>query len=210
MAEPANVLLGVFGGTFDPVHIGHLRTLLDVQQALELPSVHLIPNLQPPHREQPVLGAEQRFALLQKAISDVPGFIIDRREIEREGASYMVDTLRSLKAELPERHLCLIIGTDAYNSFCSWHQWQTILELSHLVVMNRANHDEACNVQLDARRVTDSALLQRQPAGLVYQQAVTQLGISSTRIRHMLRQGQSIQFLVPEIIRHELQTLYKG
>jgi len=203
-------LLGVLGGTFDPVHIGHLRTVMDLQQALNLTEIHLIPNYTPPHRTKPTLTAEQRFDLLEKALMDVPGLVADEREIIRRGASYMVDTLRDLKQQFPRRHLCLIIGSDAYNSFCDWHDWQGILQLAHVLVMKRAGVDAAENPELDHLITTDADSLLQVEYGLVYLQQVSQLDVSSTRVREMIMKQQSIQFLVPEVIRLELENLYKG
>ncbi len=203
-------LLGVLGGTFDPVHIGHLRTALDLQRQLPIGDIHLIPNYQPPHRSQPILLADQRMRLLQQAVEDLPGLVADDREIRRQGNSYMVDTLTDLKQQYPKRHLCLIIGMDAYNSFCSWHQWETILETAHLIVMQRAGIDQLQNHQLDQHRVSDVEALQKTAAGCVLIQPVSLLDISSTRIRELAAKGENIQFLVPDVIRQQVQTLYKG
>ncbi len=206
----ADQLLGILGGTFDPPHIGHLRTVLDVQQSLNLSEIRIIPNYIPAHREQPVLEAQQRYQLLQKALQNVPGLIADDREIKRQGISYMVDTLRDLQQQFPQKHLCLIIGTDAYNSFCQWHEWQEIIQLSHLVVMQRAGVAAMVNKELDQLLTTDADDLIKTKAGRVYAQNVSQLDVSSTVLRQMIQQQQSIQFLVPENIRSDLQTLYKG
>ncbi|MCK5336490.1 MAG: nicotinate-nucleotide adenylyltransferase [Gammaproteobacteria bacterium] len=206
----ADQLLGILGGTFDPPHIGHLRTVLDVQQSLNLSEIRIIPNYIPAHREQPVLEAQQRYQLLQKALQNVPGLIADDREIKRQGISYMVDTLRDPQQQFPQKHLCLIIGTDAYNSFCQWHEWQEIIQLSHLVVMQRAGVAAMVNKELDQLLTTDADDLIKTKAGRVYAQNVSQLDVSSTVLRQMIQQQQSIQFLVPENIRSDLQTLYKG
>ena len=206
----ADQLLGILGGTFDPPHIGHLRTVLDVQQSLNLSEIRIIPNCIPAHRERPVLEAQQRYQLLQKALQNVPGLIADDREIKRQGISYMVDTLRDLQEQFPQKHLCLIIGTDAYNSFCQWHEWQEIIQLSHLVVMQRAGVAAMVNKELDQLLTTDADDLIKTKAGRVYAQNVSQLDVSSTVLRQMIQQQQSIQFLVPENIRSDLQTLYKG
>ena len=206
----ADQLLGLLGGTFDPLHIGHLRTALDVREALALSEVHLIPNNVPAHREQPVLPAQQRFSLLESALAEVPGLIADDCEIKRGGVSYMVDTLRYLREQYATQHLCLIIGTDAYNSFCQWHQWQEVLQLAHLVVMQRAGVATMFNKELDSRITTNAGDLVKERSGCVYVQSVCQLDISSTAIRAKVRAQQNIQFLVPENIRAELQNLYKG
>ncbi|MDH5393499.1 MAG: nicotinate-nucleotide adenylyltransferase [Gammaproteobacteria bacterium] len=203
-------LLGVFGGTFDPLHIGHLRSVMDVQQALAMQQIRLLPNYIPAHREKPVLEARQRYQLLQKVLLDTPGLVADDREIVRQGVSYMVDTLHDLKQQFAQKHLCLIIGSDAYLQFCDWHDWQQILQLAHLVVMKRAGVAKPLNKQLDHRLTNDKRLLSAETAGKIIFQDVCQLEISSTQIREMIRKKQSIQFLVPEIIRSDLQTLYEG
>lgn len=203
-------LLGLLGGTFDPVHIGHLRTAMDLKQALNLSEVRLIPNHAPPHRTKPVLSGELRIALLEKAVKDIPGVAADDTELMRQGTSYMVDTLRSLKQQFPQKHLCLIIGTDAYNSFCEWHDWKGILQLAHLLVMNRAGAGEINNPETDHLITTDVNSLLQVESGLVFLQSVSQLDVSSTRIRRMIKQHQSIEFLVPENIRIEIENLYKG
>lgn len=205
----ADQLLGVFGGTFDPIHIGHLRTVIDVQQSLNLSAIHMIPNNVPAHREQPVLDAQQRYQLLQKILKNVPGLVADDREIKRQGVSYMVDTLRDLHRQFPQKHLCLIIGTDAYNDFCQWHEWQEIMQLAHLIVMQRAGVATMVNKELDPQRTTEADDLLKAKSGRVYSQNVSQLDVSSTAIRQMIQQQQSIQFLVPESIRSDLQILYK-
>lgn len=206
----ADQLLGIFGGTFDPLHIGHLRTVIDVQQSLSFSAIHLIPNNVPAHREQPVLDAQQRYQLLQKVLKNVAGLVADDREIKRQGVSYMVDTLRDLHQQFPQKHLCLIIGTDAYNDFCQWHEWQDIMQLAHLIVMQRAGVAAMVNKELDPQRTKEADDLLNAKAGRVYVQNVSQLDVSSTAIRQMIQQQQSIQFLVPENIRSDLQILYKG
>ena len=108
-------MIGIYGGTFDPIHYGHLRPALDVLQQTGLDEVRFIPNRAPPHRESPVLSDQQRAELVQLAIADTPEFVLDERELKREGPSYMVDTLQSLKDEFPEDTLCLIMGMDAFN-----------------------------------------------------------------------------------------------
>jgi nicotinate-nucleotide adenylyltransferase len=195
-------MICILGGTFDPVHFGHLRPALDVQQALGIERVHLLPCRTPPHREMPWLSHEQRLALLHLAIEDEPGLAIDTRELRREGPSYMVDTLTSLREELGERPLCLALGMDALAGLDSWHRWEEIPALCHLVVMQRpGNHwpqDGALARQLQAARVADVKDLLALPAGAVLGVTVTQMAVSSTRIRDLLRSGRSARYLMPE------------
>jgi len=197
-------MICILGGTFDPVHFGHLRPALDVQQALGIERVHLLPCRTPPHREMPWLSHEQRLALLRLAIEGEPGLAIDTRELRREGPSYMVDTLASLREELGERPLCLALGMDALAGLDSWHRWEEIPALCHLVVMQRpGNHwpqDGALARQLQAARVADVKDLAARPAGAVLGVPVTQMAVSSTRIRDLLRSGRSARYLMPEAV----------
>lgn len=188
-------MIGILGGTFDPIHHGHLRTALDVQQQLGLTQVRLVPLRDPPHRSAPLLGAGQRLALLRAAVADATEFAIDTRELEREGKSYTLDTLQSLKAEQPERTLCLLLGSDAFEQFPEWHQPQAILELAHLVVMQRPGETDPRHYP---KRIThDVARLNTRTAGLILPLQVTQLEISATMIRQMLRNGLSPRYLLP-------------
>ncbi len=136
-------MIGIFGGTFDPVHFGHLRPALEVQQALGLDEVRFIPAGQPPHRDMPHATAPQRLSMLQTAIEDQPGFAADEREIQREGPSYMVDTLALLREELGQIPLCLILGYDAFLGLPAWHQWHRLIELAHLVITHRPGWNHA-------------------------------------------------------------------
>ena len=129
-------MIGVFGGTFNPIHSAHIRLALEVQQLLELDHVRMIPCGIPAHRDQPDVSPEVRMSLLVTATKEHPELVVDDLEIKRPGPSYMVDTLQSLKVTHPES-LCLILGVDAYNNFDSWQEWRSILDLTHLVVMRR-------------------------------------------------------------------------
>lgn len=200
-------MIGVFGGTFDPVHFGHLRPALEVKQALGLEQVRFIPNRVPPHREQPWLNIDQRRALLDIALHEVPGFVMDARELEREGPSYMVDTLLSLQLDFPEETLCLILGMDAFAGLHQWHQWTRILELCHLVVTTRPGYEWPENAELQAlesHRVNDVKTLEQSDCGSILLQYVTQLDISSSQIRQQLHSGHDVHYLLPDVVREKL------
>ncbi|WP_456379326.1 nicotinate-nucleotide adenylyltransferase [Thiolapillus sp.] len=205
-------MIGIFGGTFDPVHNGHLRTALDVYEALQLDQLRFIPLGQAVHRDQPQTSAGKRLAMLQAAIEGQKGFVIDERELKRQQPSYSVHTLQSLREELGEElPLCLLLGRDAFNSFHSWHQPRRILELAHLVVMDRPGHalpqDEPMQALMRGRITEDAAALRTRPGGSILLQTVTRLDISSSDIRNRLAQGRSIRWLLPEavlnILRHQ-------
>lgn len=195
--------VGVLGGTFDPIHYGHLRTALELLETLELAEVRFIPCRVPAHRGLPQVTAEQRLALVRLATDGQPGFIADDRELRREGTSYMVDTLASLREEVgPETPLCLIVGTDAFRELHTWRRWRELTHWAHIVVMQRPGLLQPLPPVLEAfinPQVIDDALaLRRKPAGDILFQPVTQLNISATQIRALLAHGQSPRYLLPE------------
>ncbi|UCC55178.1 MAG: nicotinate-nucleotide adenylyltransferase [Gammaproteobacteria bacterium] len=197
-------MLGILGGTFDPVHFGHLRPALDIQQVLGLEEVRLIPCHIPPHRPQPVADAPLRVAMLEAAIRNYPEFRIDRRELERDGPSWTFDTLMSLRAELGTVSLSLLIGLDAFHDLPTWHRWHELINLCHMVVMTRPGSEIHPEGELEdfvnRHRVMDPAELEKHAVGRVLFQNVTQLEISATRIRTLLAHGENAGFLVPEAV----------
>jgi nicotinate-nucleotide adenylyltransferase len=194
-------MIGIFGGTFDPVHYGHLRSALEVKEIFGLSEVRLIPSAQPPHREQPAATAPMRLRMLELAIKNQPGLIIDTRELNRHGASYMVDTLKSLRQEFPNEPLLLFIGGDAFNLLKTWHQWQHLFDFAHIIVMTRPgfviqNPDDFFKARL-AGEITELA---HNVAGKLYFQQITQLDISATAIRNMIAKQQNPGFLLPDTV----------
>jgi len=197
-------MICILGGTFDPVHFGHLRPALDVQQALEIPCVQLIPCRVPPHRDPPQGSPEQRLKLLQLAVEDEPALHIDTRELVRDGPSYMVDTLKSLRAEIGEESLCLALGLDALLGLESWYHWREIANLCHLVVMQRPGGQwptPGALADLVSKAHTGSLRqLHERPAGCVFGVPVTQMAVSSTQIRELLAAGKSPRYLLPNAV----------
>ena len=203
-------LIGIFGGTFDPVHYGHLKPVMDVKLALGMERVLFLPNRIPPHREPPWLSVEQRKRLLKVAIDPVPGFEMDARELERPGKSYMVDTLMSLHEDFPNFSLCLILGMDAFAGLSQWHQWQKIPDLCHLVITQRPGFSWPTTPELqalEANLVDHPAELKKADAGGILLQSASQLEISSSDIRQRFQAGQAISDLVPEAVEHELREM---
>ncbi|MBK9132375.1 MAG: nicotinate-nucleotide adenylyltransferase [Gammaproteobacteria bacterium] len=195
-------MIGILGGTFDPVHLAHLRCALEVQQALRLAEVRFVPCGQPPHRPAPAADPAQRLAMLRLALEGQTGFAIDERELRRAGPSYMVDTLASLREELPEQPLCLILGIDAFVQLNTWHRWERLIGLAHLAVMTRpgpqAGPGGAVAALLQRHRVDDPGVLHETPAGHIILCPVTRLEISATRIRALLAQGADARYLTPD------------
>ncbi len=198
-------MIGIYGGTFDPVHYGHLRTALEVKQALNLDAVRFVPARLPPHRRPPSASSEARRRMLEAALADAPpGFVLDERELVRLGPSYMVDTLTSLRQELGQASLCLLVGMDAFCGLSSWHRWQEIFNLANLVVMTRPGYvpefSPALARELGRRLAEDKAGLSKVPCGVIYFQPVTQLEISSTFIRECLATGRDPRYLLPDCV----------
>jgi len=203
-------LIGVFGGTFDPVHLGHLRMALEVQQALGLREVRFIPCHCPPHRDPADAAAEDRLAMLRLAVDGQPGFVVDTREYDREGPSYTVDTLASLRQELPDESLCLMMGMDAFISLPGWSRWDRILDFAHIVVFHRDGIGFLGLGPLvgffSEHQVTDPVLLRDRSAGHIWVQDVTPLAISATAIRGELSRDRSVRYLVPDSVLAYIQS----
>jgi len=198
-------MIGILGGTFDPVHYGHLRPAMDVRSALGLADVRFIPVGTTTHREQPEASAAQRQAMLLRAIEDVDGLRVDDREIKRNEPSYMIDTLRSLKTDFPAESFCLIIGIDAFLKLESWREWRSIVELVNLVVTYRPNFNLDSLIESElkdylSRAKTDKQKIMASDSGLCYFCPVTQLDISSTMIRQMVKLDRPLNYLLPDTV----------
>lgn len=196
--------IGIFGGTFDPVHIGHLRGALEVLEMLELDELRLIPNALPPHRDTPQSSSQDRLAMVQLAVADVPALTVDARELERDQPSYTIDTLESLRAELEEDdQLFLLMGWDAFCGLPGWHRWEELLQHCHILVLQRPDADseapEALRDMLAARSVADPHALVGSGGQISFVWQAP-LGVSATRIRQSLASGRSVRFLVPDAV----------
>jgi nicotinate-nucleotide adenylyltransferase len=196
-------MIGVLGGTFDPIHFGHLRSALDCLQGIGLEQVRFIPLSVAVHRQQPVATPAMRLAMLEGAIVGQQGFVADPRELFRSGGSYSYDTLVSLRAELgAERPLCLLIGGDAFAGYLTWYRPLEILDLAHLVVMRRPGHgavtDPALRNLYLERGCEGANALAEAPGGRILFQDVTQVEISSTQVRRLIGHGLSPRYLLPD------------
>jgi nicotinate-nucleotide adenylyltransferase len=197
--------IGLFGGTFDPIHYGHLRTAFELWQSLKLAEVRFLPSGSPPHRDETVASAELRLAMVKAAVADQPAFVVDDREVRRTGLSYSVDTLTELRNENPERSLCLLLGMDAFLGLPTWHRWRDLLELTNVVVVNRPGWKAPLSGPLGEvlvdRGTGTIRDLHEQKAGRIYVHAVTQLEISSTELRQQLVAGRDPRYLVADPVR---------
>ncbi|WP_322520780.1 nicotinate-nucleotide adenylyltransferase [Guyparkeria halophila] len=201
-------MIGIFGGTFDPVHIGHLRLATEVAETLGLSRVHLVPAAIPPHRGEPLLDPTTRLDLVARSIADEPRFVLDDREHRRVGPSYTADTLAEFAAEFPGEPLVLMMGMDAFNGLPGWHEVERILDLAHIAVATRpGSQAEGKAAEWLAERRVDPAMLAHAsadaPVGRIVPVAITRLDISATTLRGFIDQGRSLRYLVPEpVVRH--------
>ncbi len=197
--------IGIFGGTFDPIHYGHLRTAFEMLQALRFGEVRFIPSGDPPHRGKTFAAADARLEMVRVAVQGQPGFSIDECELTRDGPSYTIDTLSLLREEHPDASLGLIVGMDAFLGLTAWHRWDEILDLAHIVVAHRPGWRAPDIGKLGGlitahgtHRVDD---LHGNRHGYIHIHAVTQLEIASTEIRDLIAAGRDPRFLMPDAVR---------
>ena len=193
--------LALLGGTFDPVHLGHLRVAWEAAEFLAA-DVHLMPAKVPPHRAQPLASAEQRVAILRAALQGQDRLLLDERELRRDGPSYTVDTLIELRKEIgPGRPVVLLVGADAYAGLPAWHRWRELFDLAHIGVLTRAGHEiietPELSEQVGRRRASAAADLGQSACGRVIGIRVSALEISATQIRQTLAAGGEPRYLVP-------------
>jgi len=197
--------IGIFGGTFDPIHYGHLRSAFELLQALRLSEVRFVPSADPPHRNSTFAPADLRYRMVEVAVSGQPGFVVDDCEFRRDGPSYTIDTLAAVREEHPDVSLCLITGMDAYLGLTSWHRWDEILDLAHIIVAHRPGwtlpDTGGLGEWLAANGTSSVDDLHRSPGGCIYDHAVTQLEIASTEIRELIAEGRDPRFLMPDAVR---------
>jgi len=209
ITAPPMRLLGILGGTFDPVHWGHVELAREVRAALGLSAVRLVPAGDPPHRAAPVATAAHRLEMVELAIEGFEGLEVDAREIARSGRSYTVLTLEDLRAEAPERPLALIVGADAFAGLPTWHRWTELFALAHLVVVARPGHmlDPATlapplAAEWAARLAGDAEDLARAGSGRIFVQPITPRPVSASAIRAELAAGHrdAVRGLLPPAV----------
>jgi nicotinate-nucleotide adenylyltransferase len=211
--------LGILGGTFDPIHFGHLRLAQELADSLGLVRVRFIPSSIPPHRNAPQVEGTHRLKMVRIAIAANPLFEADDREIRRQGVSYTYDTLTELREESGERPLYLLMGSDAFPALATWHRWHELFDLAHVVIGCRPGFRlEELQAALPAplrkiylQRLADAPGMLRTHAGSVLTREITALDISATRIRALLAQGSSPRYLAPEAVLEYIDqnNLYK-
>ncbi len=194
--------IGILGGTFDPVHHGHLRLAVEALQRLGLTQVRLVPVSIPNHRPPPHASAQLRKAMLEAAVADVPALEVDDRELRRSGVSYTVDTLESLRSDINDASIALLLGADAFAGLQDWHDWQRIIELAHIVVVARPGSAEPLSAAMQAwsepRRASDPRVLGETTSGSIYYLNAPYLDISASAIRAAITHGESVRYLLPD------------
>ena len=197
--------VAIMGGTFDPIHNGHLRTAVEILDLYQFSELRLIPCFQPVHKFRPVLLPEQRLAMVEMASHSDSRLLVDDREINRKLPSYTIDTIKELRLELGEQTpLVMIVGMDSFLSFPTWKEWRQITNYAHDLVVARPNWEPVFVSELadlyENSRAHSMAELQSEPAGKVYMETFTSLNISSSMIRTLCRQKKSIAYLLPESV----------
>lgn len=208
--------LAIMGGTFDPVHNGHLRTAVEILDRFHYSALKLIPCFQPVHKGRPSVLPQQRFEMAELAISSDDRLCVDSREMDREGPSYSIDTLRDLRSEVgPDESLIMVLGMDSFLSLPTWYKWQEIMDYAHLLVVSRPGWEPDLISELSGfcenYRAASPHELQCAPSGRVWFETLTPLGISSSMIRELARKKESIAYLLPEPVQKyiEQHQLYR-
>jgi len=202
--------IGLYGGTFDPVHNAHLQAALEAAEQANLDEVRLIPAAHPPHRQAPKASAAQRLAMLQLAASDEPRFVVDDRELLRAAPSYSIDSIESLRAECAENDLLFwLLGEDAFCGLPGWHRFDELIDSCHFLVWKRPDSPPARPEvlrQLLARRAVAHAADIRKRAGQIGFIEPTALALSATQIRARRASGRSVRFLLPAAVLDYIET----
>lgn len=194
--------IGILGGTFDPIHLGHLRLALELKESLNLSRVHIIPCYRPVHRKLPVANPKERLEMVQQAVNNEPALVADDREIRRQNPSYMIDTILEMRTEFPDHALCLLLGIDAFLGFASWHRWKELLTEVHLIVAHRPQYQlpktGVMAEVLQSHLQEDSAYVQEHKAGGILLRPITQLEISASDIRKQFAMERNPRYLLPD------------
>jgi nicotinate-nucleotide adenylyltransferase len=194
--------IAILGGTFDPIHLGHLYLAEAIKNHIDLKTIKIIPCYLPNNKIEPIASVQHRLAMLKLATADIPYLQIDDREIRRQGISYMADTLQELRQELgQEQSLCLIMGVDAFNGLAAWHRWNCITNLANLVIVNRPNAQISLQKEIAAllknQQISSANDLYTSPAGKILFLDIKPLDISSTQIRKLIKDDKDVVKFLP-------------
>ena len=196
--------LGIFGGTFNPIHYGHLNSALELKSRLNLGELRLMPSALPPHRDEPECSAAERADMVALALQGSAGLVCDDRELRRKGPSYSYDSLAEIRAEEGDRSVCMVMGVDAVSRLARWYRWKELSDLAHLVIMARPGWEMPTVGEvarwLEPRMVSATGALAEQPAGLACVLQLTPYPVSSTEVRARFAAGDLPRDLLPEAV----------
>jgi len=194
--------IGLFGGTFDPIHFGHLRPAVEIAEQYQLASLYMMPNHRPAHRGPTGATTQQRIAMLNLALQNTARLKIDSREARRDKPTFTVDTVEEIRAEKPKATILFFLGMDSFRAFDYWHDWEGILNLCNLVVLNRpgSDHTDFSRQLLERQRANRGNEIVNGSTGVIETCDVTQLAISATDIRRRIADDQSVRFLLPDTV----------
>lgn len=196
--------IAMLGGTFDPIHAGHLRSAVELRESLALDALRFVPCHVPPHRGTPSASGAQRQRMLELALAGEPGLLLDTRELQRDEPSYSINTLSAMRAEFGAQcALSLIVGMDAFAQLHTWHRWQELLDYAHIIVIARpgcALPQTGPVADLLREKRSDASVLKQHSAGRIVSVELTPLPISATAIRDMIRAGRSPRYLLPDAV----------
>lgn len=193
-------IIGILGGTFDPIHWGHIRIAEQLLKKLPFKEIRFLPNKTPPHRNAPQASLEDRLTMIKIAIENNPQFQLDLTEAERPGPSYMIDTIKQLRSQFPENPLALILGADVFAKFTTWQNYEEILDFTHIIIVNRISEKNESPKFLKEKFTEAPSTLSENLSGLIYECQLEPIPYSSTNIREKIGRGESIkEDLPPEI-----------
>ncbi len=204
-------MIGVFGGSFDPPHFGHIKSALALLEFFPFEQIRFIPCQLSPHKNKVHASAEHRLNMMNLVCKGIEEFKVDDRELNRPPPSYTIDTLVEIREELGEKQsLVLIMGLDAFQSFCKWHRYEEILSYSHILLLHRPgyqfshmqeNPDLACEKEiLDSYLGEDLTSLHKTPNGKIVISELEEVDTSSTQIREMIAAGEQPRYVIPGVI----------
>ena len=209
MSNSGSPLVGIFGGTFDPIHYGHLRVAEEIVETVGLQKMYFVPAGMPRLRYSPVASSQHRVEIVRLAIQKNPDFVLDKREIYRDGVSYSIDTVREFKQEFGEEvRLCFILGADAFIKLPEWNNWKELFNLCHFIVSSRPGYSltlikellsKELREECSQRWVSNTESLKKDTSGLIFIASTTMLDISATSIRAHIAAGRSVRHLVPSV-----------
>ncbi|TBR45099.1 nicotinate-nucleotide adenylyltransferase [Marinomonas agarivorans] len=202
--------VAIMGGTFDPIHNGHLRVAVEILDHHNFSELRLIPCYQPVHKKHPIISSEDRLTMIKLACQSDSRLLVDSREIVRQEPSYTINTLRDLRQELGEKTpLVMIVGMDSFLSLPAWDSWHDIIHYAHILVVSRPNWEQDFVRELadfyENYRVESAEELKLSAAGKIYLEALTPLSISSSMIRTLCRQKASIAYLLPDNVQRFIE-----